>query len=523
MTQNKVELFKKRFENAKSRKTNWGDLYQDAMNYAAPQRETFDYEFPGQHKDGSDVNVYDSTAQDALFKFASNLQSSMTPPMKRWVNLVPGSQLQDNEDLKEKLSNITDILFSNLAQSNFDTQIAESYLDLGFGTGALLIFKGDRRNPFRFVNVPLSQIYLEEGAHGRITTAFRKYKIQGRAVPKQFPDAKFSKQFEKMLNENPDDMYTFVEGTFPEKLEMFNAKKNQEEEIDGYSYVVLAQKADEIIVERKMRSSPWLIFRWANLPGEIYGRGPVLNALPDIKSLNKTKELLLKSASINTFGMYTVADDGIINIENIQLGAGAMIPVGDNPGSPRGPTIAPLQPSGRPDLTQIVIEDLKASINKMMFGSPLGDVNLPVKTATEVSLRQQELAKRIGAAFGKLQFELINPLIDRLLSILDELGLIDLADFKLSDGVIDINHMSPLATAQDEEDVVKNVRLVETIVGLFGAEVALGLLNVDDFARMLENKMKTEPSLVKSKEEMDEIKKKLAQAAQAQQQMPPQQ
>jgi hypothetical protein len=36
--------------------------------------------------------------------------------------------------------------------------------------------------------------------------------------------------------------------------------------------------------------------------GEIYGRGPLLTALPDIKTLNKTLELLLKNASLAVAG-----------------------------------------------------------------------------------------------------------------------------------------------------------------------------------------------------------------------------
>jgi hypothetical protein len=503
----------KRFKKAHSRKTNWETLYEDAQDYVAPQRETFDYEEIGTRKDGSDTNVYDSTAQNALLNFASNLQSSLVPPMKRWIELkpAPNSGLPE-PDASNALERITEIMFQALSVSNFDTQVAESFLDLGFGTGAFLVFAGDEDSPFEFVNVPLSQIFLEEGPHGRIETAFRKFKLPARVVEKQWPDLKITSELSECMSEDPDKLLNFVEATIPQKVSTFDPQANESREVDGYEYSVVWEDQKQKIVSREMNSSPWIIFRWANLPGEIYGRGPVLTALPDIKSLNKVKELLLQSASIAAFGMYTVADDGVINTENIEFGPGALIPVSSNPGSMQGPTLAPLAVAGDVNLTQFVIQDLQNSINKMMFGDPLGDVTLPVKTATEISLRQQDLAKRIGSAFGKLQFELITPLVNRLLDILDELGLIDLGDFRVDGKTLAIEHISPLAQAQDEEDIIKMVRYAETMVNLFGPQVSSLAMKPDMFGRKLAEKLNISMDVLPTEEEVEQIKGAAAQA-----------
>ena len=48
-------------------------------------------------------------------------------------------------------------------------------------------------------------------------------------------------------------------------------------------------------------------------PYEIYGRGPCLYALPDIKTLNKVIELNLKNASLSIGGVFTAVDDGVLN------------------------------------------------------------------------------------------------------------------------------------------------------------------------------------------------------------------
>ena len=46
-------------------------------------------------------------------------------------------------------------------------------------------------------------------------------------------------------------------------------------------------------------------------------------------------------------------------------------------------------------------------------------------------------------------------LVNRLLDILDNMGMIDLGDFKVDGSNLAIEHISPLAQAQDEEDVLK--------------------------------------------------------------------
>lgn len=252
------------------------------------------------------------------------------------------------------------------------------------------------------------------------------------------------------------------------------------------------------------------------MPGEIYGRGPVLFSLPDIKTLNKTKELLLKSASIAIFGMWTAVDDGTINLQNIKFSAGTVIPVAANEGSIQGPTLAPLKSPGDVNLAQIIISDLQNKINNMLFADPLGPIDLPVKSATEMSLRQQELSKRIGSAFGKLQYEMIQPLINRMLDILDELGLIDLGDFRVDGNVIAIQHESPLARAQGEEEAMALMRLMETVAGFYGPEVLNVAVPAERAIPMFAKKLNVPENVVATPAEFEQAKQAAIQMAQAQ-------
>ncbi len=182
----------------------------------------------------------------------------------------------------------------------------------------------------------------------------------------------------------------------------------------------------------------------------------------------KTKELLLKAASIALYGVWK-GDPDAINLSTVKFSPATIIPA-EGLASGRGDPLQPLNTNTDVNLAQLIISDLRNSINNMMFADPLGPIDLPVKSATEVSLRQQELAKRIGSSFGRLQFELIQPLVNRCLDILEELGLIDLADLRVDGSNLAIEHVSPLAQAQAEEEVLNNIRYLETLAAMYGPE-----------------------------------------------------
>ena len=68
-------------------------------------------------------------------------------------------------------------------------------------------------------------------------------------------------------------------------------------------------------------SNPFIAFRWSKASGEIYGRGPAINALSAIKTCNLTIELILENAQMAISGIYQIDDDGVINVDTINLRA----------------------------------------------------------------------------------------------------------------------------------------------------------------------------------------------------------
>jgi hypothetical protein len=236
---------------------------------------------------------------------------------------------------------------------------------------------------------------------------------------------------------------------------------------DWCYHVICVSGGKEEIVYRRMNSSPWVISRYAKVAGEIYGRGPLLTALPDIKTLNKTLELLLKNASLAVAGVYTAADDGVLNPQTVKIVPGAIIPVARN-GGPQGESLRPLARAGDFNVSQIVINDLRQNIKRTLLDESLPPDNMSARSATEVVERMKELAQNLGSAFGRLINETMIPMVSRILQVMDERGLINMP-LRVNGLEVKVSPVAPLAMAQNMEEI-NNIMQFMQIAQTLGPE-----------------------------------------------------
>jgi hypothetical protein len=116
-----------------------------------------------------------------------------------------------------------------------------------------------------------------------------------------------------------------------------------------------------------------------------------MKALPDIRTANKVVELVLKNASIAVTGIWQADDDGVLNPATIRLVPGTIIPkaVGSS-------GLTPLAAPGRFDVSQIVLDDLRARIRHALLADRLGrDFNMELLGAGS-SIRDLDLVCALG-------------------------------------------------------------------------------------------------------------------------------
>lgn len=451
-----VELLLKRYEGAKASRENWVSLWQECYDYALPQRSGFrGAQTPGQPRTN---RIYDATALDAADQLAASLLGNLTPTWSQWFGLKPGPDLSPSEAdaLAPVLEKAAKTIQAHFDRSNFAVEIHQCYLDLIVGGTASLSFEEAEPSgfsAFSFQAVPLRDVVLEEGAQGMLDGAYRTVEMTFDQLTARYPYASVPSDVIKGATKDPQKRFDVLESVVPDGVRY------------AYTALLVEQQGSPVTLERgHFQSAPMINFRWLKSPGEIYGRSPVMKALPDIKTANKVVELILKNASIAVTGIWQADDDGVLNPANIDLTPGSIIPkaIGSK-------GLQPLDMPGRFDVSQLMLDNLQGRIRHALLADKLAPVTGPRMTATEVLERSAEMSLLLGATYGRLQSELLTPLITRAFAILRRRG--EVPDIALDGRLVAVDYRSPLARSQGQRNVQNTLSWINSVLAM-GPEAA---------------------------------------------------
>ena len=404
---------------------NLEQMYRRALDARAPWLARWDaamrYTMPTNDTDVA--TLFDATAADAVDNLAASIYSLMTPPESLWLTLIPESDASPDADAA------TAALRANLNDSNFYTTIHQCYLDLVIlGTACLFMAETPigASSAFSFMAVPMRDIAILPNA------VFHTATMPACEVLEKYPTWTPPADIADQIKRDPATPLRLVQSLVGTE---FTAWLDVGGDIEN-----------NIVARGTFETNPYIIFRWSVLSGEQYGRGPVLRALPDIKTANKVVELVLKNATIAVSGIWQADDDGVINLNNINLTPGAIIPkaVGSS-------GLTPLSSGADFDVSQIILKDLRERIRHALLADRLGLLSEKEMTATEIMARNSDMMRILGATYGRLLHEFIRPLTDRGLQILSRRGVI--APIVLNSDA-ELKYIAPIAQMAVAENLI---------------------------------------------------------------------
>jgi hypothetical protein len=467
-----LELLRKRYNAAKYVADLWIPIMQASFFYAVPFRNR--YYLPGKEFQGTAQNtrVYDTTAVEGVTTFVSKIHETMTPPATQWGFLEVDDAMVEDEERDVETLQMAQLalnkymrhLFSYIHQSNFDVVVNECYYDLSIGTAALVINQYNDEQPFLCTSIPMDKLAIEEAVNGRIESWFRTWQnLKISELNTRWPGIVLTDEFVGMMLADIDAKIKNVyEGVsyFP------NEPKN-------YLYAVWADNS--ILFAEWLESSPGIIWRFQKTNNETWGRGPVMDALPSIISLNEMARLELASANLNTFRPYMGFSDAVFNPHTFRLEPFTIIPIAPIGTGGSAPLI-PLPVSADPNFAQLTIADLRMQILKLLYADePSDSRGIQPQTAYELSQKQQNLALKIGPLFSRLQQEFLWPVIQRFAFILNKMGKLPYP--QLDNVPIRFRYRSPLALVKGQQDVARLINFVQTMQGIMGPEATQLYLN----------------------------------------------
>ena len=454
--------------------------------------------------------LYDSTAITANNLLAASLQGTLTSPSLAWFSIkLRDEVLNQNREVALWLEDTAKRMYDTFNETNFNTEVHELYLDLcSIGTGAIFVEEG--KNGFdtdgiHFNCLHIAEYYIQENINGKVDTLYRKYKLTARQAVQEFGEDNLGEKVLKAAREKPEKNFTFIHAVEP-TADYERAIGKTATKLPFHSCHVCEE--DKMVVRTGgYNEFPYLVPRWSKATGEIFGRSPSYNALPDIKTLNKAVEIGLKAWAKAIDPPLLVQDDGVI-------GRVRMTPAGitviRNDGA-----VKPLQIGSNWQITDMKENQLRTAIRQAFYSDQLQLQEGPQMTATEVQVRYELMQRLLGPTLGRFQSEFLNPLIERVFGIMFRAGALMTAPDVIRDTTIDVEYVGPLARSQRMEEAVAIERLYQLAMNIAQVDPAImDNIDHDNAIRMRAKLLGVPKTVLRGTEQVEEMRAAQAEAQQ---------
>jgi hypothetical protein len=488
----------KEYENLKGSRANWLDLWQDVADYCVPEKsDIYNSLAPGDRRRKPSTVLFDSVGEHSNKMLASAMHSMLTNPARFWFELTTEDlKLDKEDDVRQWLQDTTRAMHFFLNQSNFHSAVHQYYIDINsFGTGLLRI-QEDEEHYFKFISRPVYQHVIAENNSHEIDMVFREFSWTARQVEMEFGRQALPRRVAESDKNNPHEKFRILHAIVPNR----KGKKGELSKNKPFLSYYFSMEEQRTLRVGGFEEFPMAVGRFGVSSGEIYGRSPAMQALPDIKLVNKIWETTIRAAQKTINPPLQVPDDG------------SFLPVNRKPGGityyrAGGDLIRPLETGGRVDLGIDMINQIKLSIRKSFFIDQLQLVENDRMTATEVNQRTDEQLRFLGPVLSRQEFEFLRPLINRVFGILLRRGKIPAIPKILSGRNVIPRYVSQVARVQRASDADNIVRAITAIGPIIQAQPeTLDLIDGDMALKKALEMFGIDQEIIRDEDEIESIR-----------------
>lgn len=519
----------KRFDQAKKKREQYVQIWQDVANYVLPHRGGFYDVAPNtgaislydKHEE-----IYDDTATNALTKAASALYSYTANPATQWFHFKLTSapagsrksrtiaELNDNFDVKNYLEEVSKIVCENINEHISSPLHGFCQELLAFSVSGFLILEDFSDKILNVQPVSAKDLYVLNDVYGGIGEVYRTVILTNEQALALF-GGNLDRQVIDDAQENPLKERVFIHAVMPRAFRDVKAKDALNMPIASYWIDYQSRK---LVLESGYEEFPYAVGR-INVPaGYVYGFSPAMNIRHTIKSLNKLAKQKLNAGDLALTPAMNVPIDTYIN------------PISMKPAAlnyhemDAARTAEPMHTIGN---FEINIETIKDARDQVRQGLMIDLIDQNDKDNTYQAMQEQLLQLKLMSPWqGNLERDALKPMVIRVFKILSRRkGMIPdpppilQEAFKAGIGLT-LDYQSPLAKAQRHFDVSATERTLA-----FGAQLAqvggMEIINVERAIRTYAELLGAPTKILYSEAEVR--KQREAQAQMLQQQMAMQQ
>jgi Bacteriophage head to tail connecting protein len=406
----------------------------------------------------------------AADKLARTMHGTITSPAQQWHSLVMRqSALRKIKPIQTWLEEIDQRLYLTRNQSNFSMEIGRLYASVvTMATGALYLEEGEAQRDgqfggFRYTFLPIGTYAIEQNAAGEIDTLYRDLRMPLRDAIVKFPADDLGPEILRRAQERPDDEIDIVHAIYPRQARDSRRPDHRNmpwasvyftggESARTGTTVSVSTTGPKILRESGFPEKPFMVWRWDVSQRETWGTGPGHIAYPDVRSLNRVRELKLESAAIATKPPL-IATKGLL-LTQVNMSPGAVML--REPG--QGEVLQALDTNARFDVAKLTEDDMKAALDQIFYVLELMLPDKGVMTLGEAQIRVEERMRLLGPTMGRAESELLKPMIAREVGLMSRGGAIPPPPPELLEVMdtaeIDIRYEGPLARAQRSAELV---------------------------------------------------------------------
>lgn len=458
-----IRSYNKRLESLKSERSSFIALYRELSDYHLAHRGRF---LVSDRNKGHKRNTrqYNNTSRMAARTLASGMMAGITSPARPWFKLAaPDPELNEFSSVKEWLHVVQSTMNRVFNASNLYNSLHTLYAELGvFGTGAMGVYQD-------FDNVIWCKPYTVGsymiGADGRnmIDTFYREYEITVGECVKQFGYENCSTSVQQMWDT----------GSIESWIEIVHAVEPNDDR-DNNSPLARDKAFRSVYYEKKsvgnrdisnrdtgdsgpnqfLRKSgfddfPILTPRWDITGEDIYATDcPGIDAIGDTKALQLGEKR--KYQALDKLVNPPLQGDSNLKTKVAKSGLGPNEIVWTDANS-KG--LQSIYGNYRPDLNAMMVVNKEAEdrIKRAFYEDlflMLANSDRRQITAREVAEKQEEKLLMLGPVLERLHTELLDPLIDRTFTILQQAGVLPVPPPELQGQELGVEYVSILAQAQ---------------------------------------------------------------------------
>jgi hypothetical protein len=498
-----VKYYLKRHKSLQENRMPFDNLWMNLADYIQPQRS-----YPFKTDTVQKVNfetsranwtrTFESTAQLSVDIFASSLVGFLANPAMQWFALEPtDKELMKNRDVALWFDVAAERMLAafNEPAAKFYSNLKMCAIDLGvFGTVGMWVQEGTN-SMLEFSARYVKELYVSEDASGNVDTVYRELLMTPRQMAQKFGVEALSPRTREKLQEKPDDLTAVIHALEPRE----DYDPDRQGRLDmPISSVYIEKEAEHILEESGFHEMPLPVSRWDVYPNDVYGTSPAVRVLPDIKMVNQIEKTYILAAEKTLNPPMQIPFDGFLG--NLDLSAGAINVRRD---AFQG-GVEPIITIGNIPFTVEMLASKKNLIREAFYVDQLQLMESPQMTATEVMARTDEKLRLMAPMIGRVQSELLGPIIERVFGILYRRSLamgFENAPFPEPPEILQqtrfkVKYISPLERAQRASEANSIVSFVNSIVPLSQVDPSvLDNLDFDEIVRELHD-IQSVPSLI---------------------------